>query len=412
MRKPLLASVLALLLIACSSAAPDPSGSGGGADATGTTPTPANPQLGGTSGAPTSSPTGPGTPGTPTGPSVTTTTIRVHYPAGAHKVSLRGSLAPLTWDAGTALSAGADDTWTMTTTSITTPFEWKPLLDDTTWSLGPNYKATPGATLDVYPHFTQVAGQWARAYDFPSKTLGNARGIWLYLPPTYIENTRASMPVLYMHDGQNLFDPKAAFGGNTWQVGQTMDAGAADGTIAEAIVVGIENTSARMSEYTPVADPTDGGGNGDAYLTMIETELKPQIDAQMRTLPQREHTALMGSSLGGLISAYAGVTRGGTFGLIGVMSPSTWWDNNWLIAETAKMPATPRPLRIYVDSGDSGSGNDDVTLTKTLADQYRTDGYKDGSSFDYVVQAGGQHNEIYWAQRLPAALAFLLGPGR
>jgi S-formylglutathione hydrolase FrmB len=74
--------------------------------------------------------------------------------------------------------------------------------------------------------------------------------------------------------------------------------------------------------------------------------------------------------------------------------------------------ATPRPLRVYVDSGDSGASNDDVTETKKLADQYRALGYKDGVSFDYVVQAGGQHNEVYWAQRLPAAMAFLLGRGR
>jgi len=94
------------------------------------------------------------------------------------------------------------------------------------------------------------------------------------------------------------------------------------------------------------------------------------------------------------------------------MSPSTWWDNDWLIGDVATTKATPRPIKVYVDSGDSGASNDDVTETKTLADQYRTLGYRDGTSFDYVVQAGGQHNEVYWAQRLPGALAFLLGPAR
>jgi len=288
----------------------------------------------------------------------------------------------------------------------------KPLVDDKTWSLGPNYKISPGATVDIYPRFTQQNGTWSRAYDFTSKTLGNTRGVWIYLPPTYIENTLSRMPVVYMHDGQNLFDPNAAFGGNTWKAADAMDTGANDGTIAEAIIIGPENTAARMDEYTPVADPMYMGGKGDSYLTMLITELKPKIDSEMRTIPDREHTAILGSSLGGLISAYAGVTHADTYGLVGVMSPSTWWDNDWLIGDVASTKATPRPIKVYVDSGDSGASNDDVTETKTLADQYRTLGYKDGTSFDYVVQAGGQHNEVYWAQRLPGALAFLLGPAR
>ncbi len=371
-------------------------------------------QTDGGSKAPSASDAGSSTAKDSGGPAVTT--IRIHYPLGAlsgtHALALRGSLAPLDWNAGKPLTKGASDTYTFTTTNVATPFEVKPLLDDTTWSLGPNYKIAPGASADIYPRFTQTKGSWSRAYDFASKTLNNSRGVWIYVPPTYVENTLVRMPVVYMHDGQNLFDPAAAFGGNTWKVADAMDAGADDGTIAEAIIVGPENTAARMDEYTPVADPTYMGGKGDSYLTMLVTELKPKIDADMRTLPDREHTAILGSSLGGLISAYAGVTHADTYGLVGVMSPSTWWDNNWLIGDVATTKATPRPVRVYVDSGDSGASNDDVTQTKTLADQYRTLGYKDGATFDYVVQAGGQHSEVYWAQRLPHAMAFLLGPGR
>jgi len=259
-----------------------------------------------------------------------------------------------------------------------------------------------------------VRGTWSRAYDFTSTILGNTRGIWIYLPPTYIENTRASMPVVYMHDGQNLFDPSAAFGGNTWQVQQTMDAAAEDGSIAEAIVVGAENTADRMSEYTPVPDPSQSpaGGNGEKYLQMLITELKPKIDHDMRTLSDPAHTALVGSSLGGLITAYAGAKHADVYGLVGVMSPSTWWDNDWIVGEVGMTPSSPRPLRVYVDSGDSGPSNDDVTNTAMLAAAYQTLGYAKGSTLDYVVQMGGQHNEVYWAQRLPGALAFLLGAGR
>lgn len=339
-------------------------------------------------------------------------TIRVHYPAGTHSISIRGAYAPYNWSTGSPMSAGADDTWTVNVAALTTTLEWKPLLDDATWARGPNYKLHPGETADVYPHFTTVKGQYQRAYEFTSTIMKNKRGVWIYEPPVYLENTRARLPVLYMHDGQNLFDPAAAFGGNTWKVAETLDAASEDGTIAETLVIGPENTADRMSEYTPVADPTDGGGNGDAYLRMLVEELKPKVDAEMRTIADREHTAMMGSSLGGLITGQAGVTHADVFGRVGLMSPSTWWDNRWLLGQVAATPAAPRPLLVYVDSGDSGTSNDDMANTKALAAAYRALGYVDGKTLMYVVQAGAIHNEVYWAQRLPAALAFLLGPGR
>jgi len=348
----------------------------------------------------------------PAGPPLTT--IRVHYPAGSHVISLRASVPPWSWSAGAAMTAGPGETWTLTTAAVTAPFEFKPLLDDQAWSLGPNYRASPGATVDVYPRFMQQNGQYSRAYDFASQILGNTRGIWIYLPPTYLENTLARMPVVYMHDGQNLFDPAYAFNGTTWQASQAIDGGANDGSIAEAILIGIENTADRISEYTPVPDPTQSpsGGDGEKYLQMILQELKPKIDHDLRTIPDRAHTFMIGSSLGGLISAYAGVAHADVFGGIGAMSPSTWWDGDWLVGDVGMTPATPRPLRVYVDSGDSGPSNDDVTDTASLAAEYQTLGYAKGSTLDYVVQAGGQHSETYWAQRLPGALAFLLGPGR
>ena len=412
-------ALLSPLLAACGTSAPYSSTLGGaptdGGSSGGDAASAPDAAAGGDAGAQEGSvPPPPGDAGTdgPTGP--TTTTIRVHYPAGSHSISLRASIAPWSWTTGVAMTSGSSNTWTVASTTVSAAFEFKPLLDDTTWSLGPNYKAAAGATVDIYPRFTQLNGKYSLAYQFASKLLGNTRGVWIYEPPTYIENTLAPMPVLYMHDGQNLFDPTAAFGGNTWKADTAMDTGANDGSIAEAIIVGVENTADRIPEYTPVPDPTNSpaGGNGEQYLQMLITELKPRVDAQLRTLPDRTHTLMMGSSLGGLITGYAGVKHADVFGLVGVMSPSTWWDNNWLIGEVGTTPASPRPLRVYVDSGDSGTSNDDVTLTAEVAAGYEALGYASGSTLDYVVQAGGQHSEIYWAERLPAALAFLLGPGR
>jgi pullulanase len=293
--------------------------------------------------------------------------------------------------------------------------EWKPLLDDT-WARGPNYHVSPGQTTDIYPHFIQTTGTYSRAFELTSKLLNNTRGIWIYLPPSYVENTLVNLPVVYMHDGQNLFDPAASFAGQTWQVQQTIDAAAEKGDIAEAVVVGIENTSDRMNEYTPWADPAwNTGGKGDLYLQSVVEELMPVINAKYRVLTGPSHTAMMGSSLGGIISSYAGVKYPGVFGMLGIFSPTTWWDNLGIVSavEGTKAAGT-MPLRVYVDSGDSGTldgepPNDDVLDTKKLAQAYRDVGYVDNQTLLYVVQAGGTHDEAHWAQRLPGALQLLLG---
>jgi predicted alpha/beta superfamily hydrolase len=390
------AAVLLLLAAGCS--APKSAPSGG------------NPNDNNGSGGPTTGGNpGDGSGGGVQGPSATT--VRVHYPAGSHTLALRGDGAGLDWSTGVALAGGADDTYTFSIAGLAAPFECKPLLDDATWSRGPNYKIAPGATVDLDPHFTTVAGSVSKLMaSFHSTVLGNDRAIWVYLPPSYAENTRARFPVLYMHDGQNLFDPALAFGGNEWKVDETLDAAAEDGSIEELIVIGVENTSGRIYEYTPTTDPsTAGGGGGDKYLALLVDELKPQVDAMLRTIPDRAHTGLLGSSLGGLISAYAGVKRPDVYGIVGAMSPSTWWNNDVIIGDVGTMPTTARPARVYVDSGDSGNSNDDVTNTNMLAATYVNLGYTTGVDFLHVVQAGGQHNEVYWAERLPGALQFLFG---
>jgi predicted alpha/beta superfamily hydrolase len=342
-------------------------------------------------------------------PVSTKTVVRVHYPAAGKTISVRGSASPFSWDKGVAMTAGAEDTWTFESDAIAAPAEWKPLLDDTTWSHGPNYTVEPGKTVDVYPHFVNAKGKVEKRWTFTSKLLGNTRGVWVYYPPTYLENPRAKFPVVYMHDGQNLFDAATAFGGNEWKVDETMDAAAEDGTIREAIVVGPENTSKRIYEYTPTKDPAEGdGGGADLYLSMIATELEPMVVAELPVLVGRENRAIVGSSLGGLVSAYAGAKRGDTFALIGALSPSTWWDSRVILGIVAATSA--KPSRVYVDSGDSGPSNDDVTNTKDLAAAFRALGFVDDVSLKYVVQTGATHSEVYWAQRLPGALRFLLGP--
>lgn len=342
-----------------------------------------------------------------------TTVLRVKYPAGTRSVSARGSKPPFNWNTGLAMTRVDAETWTLSVTSLSEDLEWKPLLDDSIWSKGPNYVGRRGEVNEVQPHFFRDNGEWTRRWpNFSSTLLNNTRGVYVYLPPTYLENSAARLPVVYMHDGQNLFDPNAAFGGVTWGVAQAFDSAAGDGRFREAIVIGPENAgSARIAEYTPTADPNYGGGNGDLYLRMLIEELKPRVDSELRTLTGRENTVLIGSSLGGLISSYAGVRKADTFGLIGAMSPSVWWDNRVLLGVVAQTGST-RPIRVYVDSGDSGNSNDGVNDTRDLAAAYRTLGYVDGTTLKHVIQPGATHTESAWASRLPGALEFLLGRGR
>lgn len=344
---------------------------------------------------------------------VVTTTLVVKYAAGTRSLSVRGSVPPFNWNAGLPMQKVDDSTWTLSVSTVTQDFEWKPLLDDQVWSKGPNWKARPGVTTEVQPHFFRDNGEWTvRWANFQSTVLGNSRGVYVYLPPTYLENSASRFPVVYMHDGQNLFDPAAAFGGNTWRVAEAIDEAAGTGRFPEVIVVGPNNAGGdRIAEYTPTVDSQYGGGRGDLYLRMLVEELKPRVDAELRTRPGREATALIGSSLGGLISAYAGVKKPEVFGLIGAMSPSTWWDNRVLLTFVGQTGAS-RPLRVYVDSGDSGPSNDGVADTRDLAAAYRAVGYVDGQNFTFVVQPGATHTESAWAARLPGALEALLGPGR
>jgi predicted alpha/beta superfamily hydrolase len=335
-----------------------------------------------------------------------TATVVVHYDAGwGHAITLRGD-GPLDWGTGTSLENVAGNEWEYQV-ELSSAMQFKPLYDDQTWAIGPNWTVAPGQTLDVWPFFFNTTGNVSYFGDWNSPTLGNTRGVWVYLPPSYSENQSERYPVVYMHDGQNLFDDSMSATGVSWNVGGAMDDGANDGSIHEAIIIGIENSSNRTWEYTPNYDQSTGdGGGADTYLNAVINELKPWVDSSLRTYGDAQHTIMIGSSLGGLMSAYTGITRPDVFGMVGVMSPSTWWDNNWVIGAVQATNGQPQPLRVYLDSGDAGPSNDDVTQTKQLAQAYRDN----GDDLDYQVQHGGQHGEYWWRQRVPGALAFLLGP--
>jgi predicted alpha/beta superfamily hydrolase len=333
--------------------------------------------------------------------------IHVHYDTGfGNSISIRGSGAGLSWTSGKPATWTTGNVWVYTTPSTAGGFEFKPLFNDASWSVGANYVVPSGSSVvHVYPFFGPARGTLRTIAGFFSQRLQNRRDVFVYLPPSYFENQAKRYQVLYMHDGKNLFDPAKAFGGVAWEVDATVDRLVGEGKMREVIVVGIDNTSARMSEYTPVSDPSYGGGNGDAYLDFIELELMPYINANYRTLTGRDNTLIGGSSLGGLISFWAAWTRSDVFATAICMSSSFWWSNRFMINRVASHAGAKIPARFYIDAGGI---NDGAADTNTMRDTLVSKGYQHGVDLFHWFEPSGAHNEASWAARFHVPMERLL----
>ncbi|MFA6127244.1 MAG: alpha/beta hydrolase-fold protein [Bacteroidales bacterium] len=231
--------------------------------------------------------------------------------------------------------------------------------------------------------------------------LNRTRRIWLYLPPDY-ETSGKSYPVLYMHDGQNVFDSYTAYAGE-WNVDESLNELANEGHEVP-IVVAIDNGSShRMDEYSPWPNNQYGGGEGDQYIDFIVNTLKHYIDSAYRTRKDRASTGIMGSSMGGLISMYGAFKRPDIFGKAGIFSPSYWFSSDiWaFIRNTEKV----HPMRAYqiVGSSEGGSMPSDMLA---MQDTLRKYGYGDNELKSKVV-AGAQHNELFWRSEFKEAFLWL-----
>lgn len=245
-----------------------------------------------------------------------------------------------------------------------------------------------------------------RHHNFISQYLPYRRDLIVYLPPEY-ENDDRHYPVLYLHDGQNLFDPETAYvRGKDWKVDETADALIRTGEIDPLIIVGIFNTGEhRVEEYTPTRDRKLGGGHAELYGEMLVEELKPFIDERYRTLGDAHNTALGGSSLGGLATLYLGLTHPEVFGKLAVLSPSVWWDNKAILKMIADVQPKPR-LKIWLSMGteESKTGLRDANL---LRDSLVKKGWQEGDDLHYEVIPGAKHEEAAWAERVEAVLKYL-----
>jgi len=242
--------------------------------------------------------------------------------------------------------------------------------------------------------------------DVHSPQLGNRRTLTIYVPPAYAGRRHDRYPVIYMQDGQNLFSPATSFAGD-WGLVPRLDALAASGE--EAIVVGVWNAGdVRLAEYSPFRDAENGGGAGDRYLAFLAETVKPIVDQRFRTKTGRQDTGIAGSSMGGLISLYAALTRPETFGFAAALSPSVWF------ADSAIVPFVEKSRGggpVYLDAGGRESERQ-IADVRRLRDALVRIGYRVGEDLMYVEDAEAGHNEAAWGRRFPAALGFLLSAAR
>lgn len=244
-----------------------------------------------------------------------------------------------------------------------------------------------------------------RLHEFRSEILGTTRTVAVWLPPAYARDDVSRFPVLYLQDGQNVFDRATAFG-DEWQVDETTMMLIKHGDIDPIIVVGVYNAGEdRVDEYTPSLDANVARGGGAAnYGRMLVEELKPWVDQTFRTLPSAASTALGGSSLGGLLTMHVGLRYCTAFGMLAVHSPSVWWDSRAIVREVNAL-AGRTPQRIWLDVG-TAEGPNVVPDARALRDALVRKGWRIGRDLSYIEVPGAGHDERAWSARVGPMLRY------
>ncbi len=247
----------------------------------------------------------------------------------------------------------------------------------------------------------QITGTVKYLYNMKGEGI-KPRDIIVWLPPSYDSSKTKRYPVLYMQDGQNLFDPKTSAFGIDWQLDETADSLIKAGAIKEIIIVGIYNTSDRNDEYGDTK-------LGRKYMDFIINDLKPFIDKNFRTLSDRQNTAVGGSSMGGLISMMLVWEHPEVFSQAACLSPAFHIGDINYTKKVEKYNGEKKPIRIYIDNGtidlDARLKPGADEMVKVLEDK----GYKPGKDLDYFVAEGATHNEAAWAKRNWRYLEFMFG---
>jgi enterochelin esterase-like enzyme len=276
--------------------------------------------------------------------------------------------------------------------------------DDNPWANAPKGLLASGAAT---PH-----PRLRLHRSFPSVYLPEKRDLIVYVPPDYDKHPERSYPVLYLNDGQNLFDPRTSFiPGQTWQVREHADAAIRAGEVEPLIIVGIYNTPARLSEYTHERNWQMVGGDAAQYGLTLTREILPWIATQYRVRKDRASTGLGGSSLGGLVTLYLGLRHAEHFGKLAVLSPSVWWNNKSILGYlNERAPEIWDRPRLWLDVGDK-EGRRTVQDVEALNRRLKANHWQAGETLHFEKIHDGTHDEASWARRIRPMLKFLFPAG-
>jgi predicted alpha/beta superfamily hydrolase len=252
-------------------------------------------------------------------------------------------------------------------------------------------------------------------HEVNSQVFGNTRLVRVWLPPDYGSSGAARYPVLYLNDGQNLFDPATAFAGVHWQAGETAARLIAEKKIRPLIIVGIDNTKSRACEYIPYRsrDPRVLKPQGKCYPAFLQREVMPLIEERYLVLKGPANTGLGGSSLGGLITLYTHLAAPGVFGRLLIESPSLSVAKGKILAECRRFRAWPERTYVAMGTRETGDQAKDAMIVESVRELetiLRAAGLdEDGNDkrFKVRIDEGATHNESAWAARFPEALEFL-----
>ncbi len=255
-----------------------------------------------------------------------------------------------------------------------------------------------------------------RLHEFQSRVFRNTRFLRVWLPPGYDDaaNAERRYPVLYLNDGQNLFEAAIAFGGVEWQVDETADRLIHEAAIPPIIIVGLDHAGKnRIREYMPHRSlyPVLLRGQGSRYPNFLVKEVMPFVAHNYRVAAGPENTGLGGSSLGALISLYTAAARPGLIGRLLLESPSLWASNRQMTRVSREV--TRWPERIFLGVGTAEAGREDRSRS-VVDDVSELAGILGRAGLDekrlrLVIEEGASHNESAWARRFPEALRFLFG---
>jgi enterochelin esterase-like enzyme len=272
------------------------------------------------------------------------------------------------------------------------------------------------ATTPAVIHASGAVGD-LRLHEFRSRIFRNTRFLRVWLPAGYddADNSERHYPVLYLNDGQNLFEASASFTGVEWQVDETADRLIRQGTVPPMIVVGLDNAGKdRLREYMPHRSmhPVMLRVQGQRYPDFLMKEVMPFVEQSYRVATSPENTGLGGSSLGALIALYTAMVRPGVFGRLLLESPSLWASNRQAIKETRAARIWPERIYLAAGTAEAGSAERDRTVVddvRELAAIFRRAVLSE-KRLRLVIKDGAGHSEGAWAERFPEALQFLFGP--